>query len=45
MFEAGVSYFSENLSLGDDTSWVTARVAGKLRYKILEHIFHFPIIL
>jgi putative salt-induced outer membrane protein YdiY len=38
IFEAGISYFSENLSQGDDTSWVTARVAGKLRYKILENI-------
>ncbi len=38
MFEGGLSYFSENLKVGADRSWITARLAGTLRYKILKNI-------
>ena len=34
MFEAGLSYFSENLTEGEDKDWVTARFAAELMYKI-----------
>jgi len=38
MFEAGVSYFSENLKVGKDTSWITGRIAGKVRYRLFDRI-------
>jgi len=34
LFEAGASYYSEDLKEGDDHSWVTGRLAGKVSYKI-----------
>jgi len=34
LFEAGLSYFSENLSEGEDKDWITARLAADLMYKI-----------
>ena len=32
--EAGLSYFSEDLIVGEDDQWLTARIAGDLRYNV-----------
>jgi putative salt-induced outer membrane protein YdiY len=37
-FEAGISYFSEDLRDGEDDNWVTARLAGNLSYTIKESV-------
>jgi len=36
--EAGIAYFSEDLKVGDDKSWVAARLAGNYMYKITDTI-------
>ena len=36
--EAGLSYFSENLIVGEDSSWITARLAGTFRYQVMKLI-------
>lgn len=33
LLEAGLSYFSEDLKEGEDKDWITARLAGDLRYR------------
>jgi putative salt-induced outer membrane protein YdiY len=38
LFEAGISYFSEDLKKGEDKDWITARLAGDLRYNITESV-------
>ncbi|RJR15622.1 MAG: DUF481 domain-containing protein [Nitrospiraceae bacterium] len=38
LFEAGVAYFSEDLNLGPDKDWITARLAADLRYNILNAV-------
>lgn len=38
LFEAGVSYFSEDLKEGEDDHWITARLAGNFSYKIKDAI-------
>ena len=34
--EAGISYFSEDLKVGEDHNWITARLAANYRYKLTE---------
>ncbi len=34
LLEGGISYFSENLEEGEDTDWITARLAADLRYTL-----------
>jgi putative salt-induced outer membrane protein YdiY len=38
LLEAGVAYFSEDLNLGTDKDWITARLAADLRYNILKAV-------
>lgn len=38
MLEAGVAYFSEDLNLGTDKDWITARLAADLRYNIAKAV-------
>ncbi len=38
LFEAGISYASEDLTEGEDRDWITARLAGDLMYKIRNFI-------
>ncbi len=38
LFETGISYFSEDLIEGDDDNWLTARLAGDLRYSIRDTV-------
>jgi len=36
LFEAGLSYYSEDLKEGVDQDWITGRVAGNVRYTVLD---------
>ncbi len=36
--EAGIAYFSENNIVADDNDWITARLAGYLRYELLPSV-------
>lgn len=36
LFEGGLAYFSEDRRTGEDNSWVTARLAGDVRYRLIE---------
>ena len=38
LFEAGISYFSENLEKGEDKDWISARLAADLRYTLTKGI-------
>lgn len=38
MLEAGLAFFSEDLNLGTDKDWLSARLAADLRYSILDSV-------
>lgn len=38
LFEAGASYFSENLLEGEDSSWITGRLASTIRYRLFDRV-------
>ncbi|MBC8413828.1 DUF481 domain-containing protein [bacterium] len=48
LFEAGLSYFSEDIKVGKDDSWLTARLAGNVRYNLMDaavltdHLIVYP---
>lgn len=38
LFEAGLSFFSEDLDEGSDDQWITGRMASQIRWKIFDKI-------
>lgn len=38
LFEAGLSFFSEDLDEGSDDQWITGRLASQIRWKIFDKI-------